>query len=162
LAHIGTRATPATTVARRAGIDFAVHEYEHDPRAPAYGREAAERLGLDPARVFKTLVVALDGARMVTALVPVECELDLKALAGVAGAKRAALADAGDAQRATGYVVGGISPLGQRQRLTTFVDGSAPADGRVFVSAGRRGLELELSLGDLLALTGGQVADIAR
>jgi Cys-tRNA(Pro)/Cys-tRNA(Cys) deacylase len=156
------RATPATTVADRAGIEFAVLRYDHDPRAPAYGLEAAERLGLDPSRVLKTLVAELDGQGLVVALVPVERELDLKALAAAAGAKRAALAAAGDAERATGYVVGGISPLGQRRRLPTFVDSSAPADGRVYVSAGRRGLELELALADLLRVTDARQAAIAR
>jgi Cys-tRNA(Pro)/Cys-tRNA(Cys) deacylase len=124
--------------------------------------EVAERLGLDPSRVLKTLVVALDGRRLAVALVPVERELDLKALAAAAGAKRAALAEAAEAERATGYVVGGISPLGQRRRLPTFVDSSAPVDGHVYVSAGRRGLELELALGDLVRMTDGQRAPIAR
>jgi Cys-tRNA(Pro)/Cys-tRNA(Cys) deacylase len=156
------RGTPATLAAERAGIEFQVHEYEHDPRAPAYGLEAADRLGLDPARVLKTLVAELDGQRLAVALVPSARELNLKALAGAAEAKRAALADPRDAERATGYVVGGISPLGQRRRLPTFVDGAAPADGHVFVSGGRRGLELELSLADLLRLTGGRQAPLGR
>ena len=159
---MGSRATPATTAARRAGIEYAVHEYDHDPRAPAYGLEAAERLGLDPTRVLKTLVAALDGEAYAVALVPAEQQLDLKALAAAAGAKRAAMADPADAERATGYVVGGISPLGQRRRLPMFVDSSAPAEGSVYVSAGRRGLEIELLLEDLLRLTGGRQAPIAR
>jgi Cys-tRNA(Pro)/Cys-tRNA(Cys) deacylase len=162
LALISAKATPATTVAKRAGIEFAVHGYDHDPRAPAYGLEAAERLGLDPTRVLKTLVATLDGEGLAIALVPVERELDVKALAAAAGAKRAALADPADAERATGYVVGGISPIGQRRRLPTFVDSSAPAEGHVYVSAGRRGLELELALDDLLRVTGGRQAAIAR
>ena len=156
------RGTPATLAAERAGIDFRVHEYEHDPRAPAYGLEAAERLGLDPARVLKTLVAELDGKDLLVALVPSARELNLKALAAAAGGKRTGLADPRAAERATGYVVGGISPLGQRRRLPTFVDDAAPADGRVYVSGGRRGLELELSLADLLRLTEGRQAPLAR
>ena len=159
---MGARATPATKAAERARIAFTVHEYDHDPRAPAYGLEAAERLGLDPERVLKTLVASLDSGDNAVALVPAASELDLKALAAAAGAKRAAMAEPAAAERATGYVVGGISPLGQRRRLATFVDSSLGADGPVYVSAGRRGLELELSLADLLKLTAGRQAAIAR
>lgn len=142
---MGARATPATKAAEKARIEFTVHEYDHDPRAPAYGLEAAERLGLDPARVLKTLVASLDSGDNAVAL----------------GTKRAAMAEPVAAERATGYVVGGISPLGQRRRLATFVDSSVPADGPVYVSAGRRGLELELSLADLLSLTEGRQVPIA-
>ena len=158
----GGRVTPATAAAARAGIEFEVLAYDHDPRAPAYGLEAVERLGLEPARVLKTLVASLEDGRLAVALVPVERELNLKALATAAGAKRAAMADAKDAERATGYVVGGISPLGQRRALATYVDESAPSEGSVYVSAGRRGLELALSRADLLRLTGGRLAPIAR
>ena len=141
--------TPAVVAAERAGIAFVLHEYEHDPKAESYGLEAAEKTGFDPARVFKTLVVAQDGALSV-AVVPVAAQLDLRALG-----KRAALADRATAERATGYVLGGISPLGQRRRLPTLVDESALGHETICVSAGRRGLELELAPADLLALTGG-------
>ena len=147
--------TPAVVAARRAGIEFALHEYEHDPQAESYGLEAAERLGVDAARVFKTLVVERDGALSV-AIVPVAAQLDLRALG-----KRAALADRAAAERATGYVLGGISPLGQRQRLPAVLDESALAFATVYVSAGRRGLELELAPADLARLTGARVAAVA-
>jgi Cys-tRNA(Pro)/Cys-tRNA(Cys) deacylase len=153
--------TQATRAARAAGIAFALHEYEHDPRHEAYGLEAAERLGQDPARVFKTLVAKAD-TELVVCCVPVEAQLDLKAVAAAAGARKAALAEPKEAERATGYVVGGISPLGQRRRLRTLVDGSALAFDSVCVSAGRRGLEIELAPADLIRATGGSTASIAR
>ena len=142
--------TPAIVAAERAGIPFTLHEYEHEAGA-AYGLEAAEKTGVDPARVFKTLVVSQDGT-LAVAIVPVAAQLDLRALG-----KRAALAESAAAERATGYVLGGISPLGQRKRLPTLLDESALAFETIFVSAGRRGLELELAPGDLLAQTGGRV-----
>ena len=135
--------TPAVVAAERAGIPFSLHEYEHEAGA-AYGLEAAAKTGVDPARVFKTLVVTQDGALSV-AIVPVAAQLDLRALG-----KRAALADRAAAERATGYVLGGISPLGQRKRLPTLLDESALAFETIFVSAGRRGLEIELAPDDLL------------
>lgn len=150
------KGTPALVAAERAGIAFTVHAYPHDPGAAAYGLEAAEKLGLDPARVLKTLVADVDGV-LTVAIVPVSAQLDLRALG-----KRAALADVKAAERATGYVVGGISPLGQRRRLPTVLDESALAHETVHVSAGRRGLELELAPVDLVALTGARVATIAR
>ena len=142
--------------ATRAGIAFIVHEYEHDPRASSYGLEAVEKLGLDPARVFKTLVADVDG-RLTVAVLPVGAQLDLRALG-----KRARMADASAAERATGYVTGGISPLGQRRALPTLVDESALGHETIHVSAGRRGLELELAPADLVELTGARVAPIAR
>jgi Cys-tRNA(Pro)/Cys-tRNA(Cys) deacylase len=154
--------TPALRAVIRAGVAHRVHSYEHDPAAGSYGLEAAERLGVDPDRVFKTLVSAVDGIGVVVAVVPVAATLDLRALAKVAGGKRAAMAPGADAERATGYVVGGISPLGQRRRLPTVIDGSADAFETIFVSGGRRGLELELAPADLLRLTGGRLAPIAR
>jgi Cys-tRNA(Pro)/Cys-tRNA(Cys) deacylase len=154
--------TQATRAARAAGIAFTVHAYRHDPAARSYGLEAAEALGQDPARVLKTLVVRLDGAVLAVCCVPVDAGLDLKAVAAAAGAKRAELAEAADAERATGYVVGGISPLGQRRSLPTFVEEAALAHTTVFVSAGRRGLELELAPADLVGLTGGAAAAVAR
>lgn len=154
--------TPALRAAAKAGIEHRVHTYEHDPAAASYGLEAAERLGVEPERVFKTLVSTVDGVGLAVAVVPVASTLDLRSLARALGGKRAAMAPAADAERATGYVVGGISPLGQRRRLPTVVDGSAGEFDTIFVSGGRRGLELELAPADLLALTGGRLATVAR
>jgi Cys-tRNA(Pro)/Cys-tRNA(Cys) deacylase len=139
--------TPAVATAERAGIRFALHEYAHEDGA-AFGEEAAAKLGVDPARVFKTLVVDRDG-ELTVAIVPVAAQLDLRALG-----KRAALAGRAAAERATGYVLGGISPLGQRKRLPAVLDESALAFETIFVSGGRRGLELELAPADLAVLTG--------
>jgi Cys-tRNA(Pro)/Cys-tRNA(Cys) deacylase len=149
--------TPAIAAAERAGVAFRTHEYAHDPKAESYGLEAAEKLGLDAARVFKTLVVEVDG-QLGVAIVPVAAQLDLKALGG----KRTALADRAAAERATGYVLGGISPLGQRKRLRTTLDASALKHETIHVSAGRRGLELELAPADLVRLTDAAVRPIAR
>jgi Cys-tRNA(Pro)/Cys-tRNA(Cys) deacylase len=145
----------------RAGVAFTLHPYEHDPAAASYGLEAAERLGLDPRSVFKTLLAEVDG-RLVVGVVPVAGQLDLKALAGAVGGKRAAMADPANAERTTGYVLGGISPLGQRKRLPTVVDESALEQPTVYVSGGRRGLDLGLSPGDLVALLEATVAPIRR
>ncbi|MBA3348164.1 MAG: aminoacyl-tRNA deacylase [Actinobacteria bacterium] len=147
--------TPAVVAARLAGIAFGLREYAHDPAVASYGLEAAEALGVEPERVFKTLVVEQDGTLSV-ALVPVALQLDLRRLG-----KRAALAERAVAERATGYVLGGISPLGQRKRLATVLDESALAFETICVSAGRRGLELELAPADLVRLTGARVAPIA-
>jgi Cys-tRNA(Pro)/Cys-tRNA(Cys) deacylase len=152
---VAGRGTPAIVAAARSGIPFRVHEYEHDPRAASFGAEAVEKLDLDPARVFKTLVADVDG-ELTVAVVPVEAQLDLRMLG-----KRARMADTKAAERATGYVMGGISPLGQRRRLPTILDESALAFETIHVSAGRRGLELELAPSDLLALTGGRIAAVA-
>lgn len=154
-------ATPALTVLRRAGVPHTVRAYEHDPAARSYGLEAVEALGVEPERVFKTLVAAADGALCV-AVVPVTATLDLKALAAAVGAKKAVMADPGEAERVTGYVVGGISPLGQRRALTTVLDRSAFTRDTVLVSAGRRGLDVELSPADLAATTRAATAAIAR
>jgi len=154
--------TPAIDLLRRKGASFEVHSYEHDPRSPSYGLEAAEKLGLDPARVFKTLLVRSETGELLVAVVPVAGSLDLKALAHAAKVKKLEMADPAAAQRATGYLVGGISPLGQKKRLRTFVDVSASEHPTINVSAGRRGLELELSAETLLAHTNGQLAAIAR
>jgi Cys-tRNA(Pro)/Cys-tRNA(Cys) deacylase len=150
------RDTPATTAARRAGVEHTVHEYAHDPKASSYGLEAAEALGLDPERVFKTLVADLDGT-LTVCIVPVTGELDLRSLG-----KRARMADTAKAERTTGYVAGGISPLGQRRALPTLVDESALGHDTVYVSAGRRGLEIELSPRDLVALTKADVRALRR
>jgi len=153
--------TPATVALARAGIPFRARTYEHDPRAAAYGLEAAEKLGLDPDRVFKTLLASVDGA-LAVAIVPVAMQLDLKALAHALGGKRAEMADPGAAERKTGYVVGGISPIGQKTALPTVLDESAILAETIFVSGGRRGLDLELAPDDLIAVTGGRYAPIAR
>jgi Cys-tRNA(Pro)/Cys-tRNA(Cys) deacylase len=155
------RGTTATAVLERAGISFTVHEYAHDPRHESYGAEASEALGISPDRVFKTLVAEVDGA-LVTAVVPVEGQLDLKALATACGGKKAAMAQVAAAERATGYVAGGISPVGQRKRLPVVVDASAMRFDIVFCSAGRRGLEIEIAPADLVRATGATVADIGR
>ncbi|OUZ09923.1 aminoacyl-tRNA deacylase [Aeromicrobium sp. PE09-221] len=156
-----TESTPAFTALRRAGVRATAHSYEHDPRAESFGLEGAEALGLDPARVFKTLVIDI-GGRLAVAVVPVSARLDLKASAAALGTKRATMADPEAAQRATGYVVGGISPFGQRTRLRTVVDTSVRAWPTVFVSGGRRGLEAEVSPDDLIGITDAIVAAIAR
>jgi len=147
--------TPAIAAAQRAGVAYRIHEYAHDPRTESYGLEAAEKLRVDQARVFKTLVASIDGA-LAVAVLPVGRQLDLRSLG-----KRAALADARVAERATGYVTGGISPLGQRKRLPTIVDASASRFETIYLSAGRRGLEIELAPDDLVRLTGGRIARIA-
>lgn len=154
------RGTTATVALQRAKIAFTLHEYAHDPRSASYGLEAADALGLPPGRVFKTLVAAVDGG-LAVGVVPVDRQLDLKALAAAVGGKRAAMAEVTAAERATGYVAGGISPLGQRRRLPVVIDASALSLGTLLVSAGRRGLEIEIAPGDLVAATGGRVAPIA-
>ena len=151
--------TPATVALTRAGIDFTVHTYEHQASALSYGAEAASALGLDEATVFKTLLADVDGS-LVVAVVPVSGQLDLKALASAVGGKRASMADPSLAERSTGYVVGGISPLGQRKALPTVVDASALDHPTVYVSAGRRGADLGLAPGDLVAATKATIADI--
>ncbi|WP_300019222.1 Cys-tRNA(Pro) deacylase [Pseudonocardia sp.] len=153
------KGTPATALLARHGVPHSVHTYEHGS-GQAYGPEAAELLGLDPARVFKTLVAKVDGA-LTVGVVPVTGSLDLKALAAAVGGKRARMADVAAAERATGYVAGGISPLGQRKRLPTVLDASAQALETLFCSAGRRGLEVELAPADLARLTGATFAPIS-
>jgi Cys-tRNA(Pro)/Cys-tRNA(Cys) deacylase len=153
--------TPATVALTSAGVPFTIHSYDHDPAHPSYGEEAAEAMGVSPDRVFKTLVADVDGA-LTVAVVPVAGSLDLKALATAVGGKRAAMADPSLAERTTGYVRGGISPLGQRRRLPTVLDASAATHPTICVSAGRRGLEVELSPDDLTTLTQAVVAPIGR
>jgi Cys-tRNA(Pro)/Cys-tRNA(Cys) deacylase len=154
--------TPAIDTAKKAKISYVVHEYHHDPDAESYGLEAAEKLNTDPARVFKTLVVSDGGKDLTVAVVPVEHQLDLKLLAKAVGAKKMAMADVKLVERTTGYVVGGVSPLGQKKRLRTVIDASAQGFETMFVSAGRRGLEIELSPADLAALAGAIFAPVAR
>ena len=153
--------TPATVALTQAGVDFTLHPYEHTAGAPSYGAEAADALGLAHDTVFKTLVARVDGT-LVTAVVPVSGSLDLKALAAAVGGKKAVMAEPADAERATGYVVGGISPLGQRKPLPTVVDASALDFATVMVSAGRRGLQVELAAEDLVRLTRARTASIGR
>jgi Cys-tRNA(Pro)/Cys-tRNA(Cys) deacylase len=153
--------TPALVALQRHGVNHTVHSYEHDPAVTAYGDEAAAAMGADAGRVYKTLLAEVDGVATV-AIVPVTCTLDLKALAAARGAKRAQMMEAPRAERLTGYVVGGISPLGQRTVLDTVIDASALEHATVMVSAGRRGLEIELAPTDLVALTAAAVAPIAQ
>jgi Cys-tRNA(Pro)/Cys-tRNA(Cys) deacylase len=160
-----TGSTPATRLLAAEGVPHEVRAYEHDPvargRGLSFGMEAAQALGLDPAQVFKTLVADVDG-RLTVAVVPVDRSVDLKALATAAGGKRAVMAEPAAAERATGYVVGGISPLGQRRRLPTVVDASAFDWPTVLVSAGRRGLDVELAAADLVRLTAAVTSPVAR
>ena len=154
--------TPAVVAARRAGVACRVLEYPHDTASRAFGLEAANALGVDAAQVFKTLVVAESGGELLVAVIPAAARLDLKGLASAVGAKKAALADPPAAERATGYVVGGISPLGQRRRLRTFLDESALTYEEIYVSAGKRGLEIALHPLDLVRLTQAAVNRNAR
>jgi Cys-tRNA(Pro)/Cys-tRNA(Cys) deacylase len=153
--------TPATVALTAAGIPFTAHPYEHDPAAPSFGLEAAEALGVEPDRVFKTLLADTD-LGLVVGVVPVTGMLDLKALAAAVGAKRATMADPAVAERRTGYVVGGISPIGQKTRHTTVVDETAQLFDTVFVSGGKRGFDVELSPADLLRATDGTFGAIAK
>jgi Cys-tRNA(Pro)/Cys-tRNA(Cys) deacylase len=153
--------TPATVALTRAGVDFTTHPYEHDPAAASYGMEAAERLGLRPEQVFKTLFVEVDG-RLVVGIVPVSRQLDLKALAAAVDGKKATMADPAAAERATGYVVGGISPLGQKRAHPTVLDEAALGFETVYVSGGRRGLDIGLAPADLVTMTQATTAAIAR
>ena len=164
---MGTQGTRATDVARRAGIAFELHEYAHDARSTlheggrGYALEAVAALGMDPDRVYKTIVVSVDG-RLGLAIVPASAEVDLKGAAGAFGGRKAAIAGAAEAERATGYVLGGISPLGTKRVLPAALDSSAAGWPTIHVSAGRRGLEIELAPADLVRLTTAIVAPIAR
>lgn len=153
--------TPATALLTQAGVTYTVHAYEHDPSAPSYGREAAEALGVEPERVFKTLVADVDGT-LTVAVVPVAGSLDLKALATAVGGKRATMADPAAVTRTTGYVLGGVSPLGQRKKLPTVIDETALLYDTMLCSAGKRGVEIELAPSDLIALTEAITAEIGR
>lgn len=153
--------TPATVALTAAGIAHRTHGYEHDPTTTAYGEEMVAATGLPADQVFKTLVAEVDG-RLTVAVVPVSGQLDLKALAAAVGGKRAAMADPAAAERSTGYVRGGISPLGQRRTLITVVDASALEHRTICVSGGRRGLSIELAPADLVAAVGAVTAAIGR
>ncbi|HET8595479.1 MAG TPA: Cys-tRNA(Pro) deacylase [Intrasporangium sp.] len=153
--------TQATLALDRAGVPYTRHTYEHDPSASNYGLEAAEALGLPPGRVFKTLLVDA-GGRLAVGIVPVDGHLDLKAVASALGVKSVTMAEPAAAERTTGYVVGGISPVGQKRRLATVLDQSAQGYATVFVSGGRRGFDIELAPADLVRVTGAVLAPIGR
>lgn len=153
--------TPATTVLQRAGVPFEVRAYEHDPAAESFGLEAAQALGVEPERVFKTLLVDTDHG-LAVGIVPVDHSMDLKAVATALGVKKATMADPADAERSSGYVVGGISPIGQKRSLPTLLDESAGRHRTILVSGGRRGLDLELSPVDLATVVRATVSPIAR
>ena len=154
--------TPAIKAAKRSKTAFTVHEYEHEASEKSYGKEAAEKMGVAPDRVFKTLVATGDGKDFYVAVVPVTRQLDLKLLAKAVGVKKAAMADGKDVERVTGYVLGGVSPLGQKKRCRTVIDASAEDLATMFVSAGRRGLEIELAPGDLATLTNAAFVTVAK
>jgi Cys-tRNA(Pro)/Cys-tRNA(Cys) deacylase len=153
--------TPATVALSKSKVDFTTHTYDHDPAAKSYGLEAAEALGLAPEQVFKTLLVEVDG-KLTVGVVPVDKQLDLKAIAAAAGGKKAVMADPAAAERTTGYVVGGISPIGQKRALPTVVDATATDHDLVYVSGGRRGLDIGLAPKDLITITNARTAPIAR
>jgi Cys-tRNA(Pro)/Cys-tRNA(Cys) deacylase len=152
--------TPAVKAAEKAGIAFTLHRYEHDAEAEAFGLEAAEKLGVAPERMFKTLIAQIDAKQLVMVLVPVAARLDLKKLANLAEGKKADLASPAAAERATGYVIGGISPLGGRKQLPVFIDHTVANHATIFVSAGQRGLQMELTPEDLIRLTSGTTAHV--
>lgn len=154
--------TPALDLLKKVRAEHRVHSYEHDPKAASYGLEASEKLNLEPAQVFKTLLASSEKSELLVAVVPVVGSLDLKALAQAAGVKKVEMADPAAAQRATGYLLGGISPLGQKKRLRTFIDESAKAFETIYVSAGRRGLEVELAPAVLAEHTQAKFAEIGR
>ena len=158
---MASKRTPATALLARRKVSFTLHEYHVEPGSGSYGAGAAAALGVEPGRVFKTLVAEVDG-RLTVGVVPVTGSLSLKALAAAAGGKRATMAEPAQAERATGYVTGGISPFGQRSRLPIVVDSSAEGWPTMYVSAGRRGLEVEVAPADLIALTGAVTAPIAQ
>lgn len=152
--------TPGINLVKKAKITHKVHEYSHDESSESYGLEAAEKMGVAEDRVFKTLVVALDNNDLVVGILPVSSLLSMKLIAKALGAKKAVMADNSDVERSTGYVLGGVSPLGQKKRLKTVIDSSAKNHSTIYVSAGRRGLEIELAPDDLIKLTSGLLAKI--
>jgi Cys-tRNA(Pro)/Cys-tRNA(Cys) deacylase len=158
---VAGRGTTATIALDRAKVPYTLHEYGHDPRAGSYGLEASEALGVPAGRVFKTLIAAVDGGTLAVGVIPVHRQLDLKALAAAVGGKKAVMAEVAAAERATGYVAGGISPVGQKKRLPVVIDSSALELATMFCSAGRRGLEIEITPADLIKTAGARVAPIA-
>lgn len=154
--------TPGIELARKRGITHIVHEYTHDPADENYGAEAARKLGVPEDRVFKTLVVKLDNNELAVGVLPVSTMLSMKLIARSLGAKKAVMAEKAAVERATGYVLGGVSPLGQRKRLRTVVDGTAMDHATIYISAGRRGLDIELAPEDLLRMIDGVFANICQ
>lgn len=154
--------TPGINIAKKNKISYRIHEYSHDESSKSYGLEAAEKMGVPEERVFKTLVVTLDNKELAVGVIPVSSMLNMKLIATAAGAKKAVMAEKSDVERSAGYVPGGVSPLGQKKRLKTIIDLSAKNYPTVYVSAGRRGLEIELSPGDLTKLTSGALAEICQ
>ena len=154
--------TPAIRKAKQAKVDFRIHEYDHDPASEAYGEEAVMKMGVDAGRVFKTLIVSQDGRDLFVAVLPVSHQLDLKLFAKAIGAKKVVMADRKVVEKTTGYVLGGVSPIGQKKQLNTVIDESATDFETIFVSAGRRGLQIELAPGVLRRLTGGSMAPIRK
>lgn len=152
--------TPGIDAARKNKVPFKVHEYSHDPASESYGHEAVEKLAVPQEQVFKTLVVSLDGKELMVGIIPVSSQLSLKLIAKAVGAKKAVMASKSDVERATGYVLGGVSPLGQKKRLRTIIDASAIGHSTIFISAGRRGLEMELRPDDLKDLVNGEFAAV--
>jgi len=157
-----TDMTPAINAAKKNRVAHKIHEYDHDESNESYGLEAAEKMGVPAERVFKTLVISLDNEELVVGVIPVDSMLSMKLIAKAAGGKRAAMAGKADVERSSGYVLGGISPLGQKKRLKTIIDSSAENFSTIYVSAGRRGLEIELSPADLAKLTCGALAAICQ
>ena len=154
--------TPGINTAKKAKIFYKVHEYHHDPKSDSYGTEAAEKMDVAEERIFKTLVVRIGPKDLIVGVVPVASSLDMKRIAKVAGAKKAGMAEPAYVEKSTGYVLGGVSPLGQKKKLATIIDSSAQNYATIFVSAGRRGVELELKPDDLKDVTRGVFADICR
>lgn len=154
--------TPGINTAKRANIFYRVHEYSHDPKSDSYGAEAAEKMEVAQERVFKTLVVRVGPKDLIVGVVPVSSSLDMKHIAKAVGVKKAGMAEPSDVEKSTGYVLGGVSPLGQKRKLATIIDSSAQKYPTIFVSAGRRGLELEVKPADLMKLTDAAFVDICR
>lgn len=154
--------TPAINLVRQAKVSHTIHQYDHQPNSESYGLEAAEKLALNPERVFKTLVVSVDAGELVVAVLPVSAMLSMKMVANAVDGKKATMADKNKVQRSSGYVLGGVSPLGQKRPLRTVIDNSARKFETIFVSAGRRGLEIELAPDDLGRLSDGQFADLQQ
>ena len=152
--------TPAINIAKKAKIAYTLHSYMHDPASPSYGEEASEKLGIPADRVFKTLVAQIDGRELVVAVIPVSSMLSMKQIAKAAGGKKAEMAKGTDVERSSGYILGGVSPIGQKKRLKTFIDETTQSFATVYVSAGRRGLEIELSPNDLKTLCSAEFYDL--
>ena len=152
--------TPAIEALRAAGIAYTIRPYDHDPASRSFGREAAEKLGVDPERVFKTLIVALESRKLCAAIVPVARQLNMKSLAKAAGGKKAAMAEIQLVERTTGYVMGGVSPVGQKRSLPAFIDSSATEYQTIYVSAGKRGLDIEISPRELIELINAKIAGL--